>query len=283
MKVGLAQMDIVWEDIEKNKEKAEVFFARAAQKQVDLLIFPEMSLTAFSMNVEKTASDWQDQPEFFCQMTRRYPTAAVFGYPRKCGDIYENHLALADHGEIKLDYAKIHPFSYGTEAKYFRGGTEIKETAFMDTVVSGFVCYDLRFPEIFQIASRRSELICLIANWPRTRIGHWDILLQARAIENQCYILAVNRTGEGGKLSYNGHSAIYGPTGERITPVREDEILLTADIDPENVRKYRKEFPLKADRRESLYLKIIKGDNHNHERDQEPVIVRKDSASHLSH
>ena len=265
MRIGLAQMNIIWEDIRENEEKIRNFFQSAKENQVKLLVFPEMSLTGFSMNVEKTAGSWEEQVDYFRRMTLEYEIAAVFGYPKPVSDEerelhpnwkgYYNKLAFMENGEIKLDYTKIHPFTYGQEGDYFQGGGRITLTSWKDTVLGAFICYDLRFPEIFQISSEKSEIIFVIANWPVKRIAHWDCLLRARAIENQCYIVGVNRTGEGGGLLYNGHSAIYSPLGELLTTICEEEALLIGDIDPEEVRSARAHFPVKADRKEEIYKK----------------------------
>lgn len=259
MRIGLAQMDIFWENVQKNMEKAEDFIKKAKENQVELLIFPEMTLTGFSMHVEKTTKDWQQQVHFFEEMSRQYEISIIFGYPAPAGisgqKMYHNHLALAEHGRVRMDYTKLHPFTFGQEGEYFSGGEEIVCTPWKDTMLGAFICYDLRFPEIFQISSAKSELIVLIANWPVSRIDDWDCLLKARAIENQAYIAAVNRTGEGGGLLYNGHSALYGPRGERLTTLCQEESLLIGEVDPEYVRRCRDVFPLKKDRREELYRK----------------------------
>ena len=265
MRIGLAQMDILWENIAENKKKSENFFEMARDNQVDILVFPEMTLTGFSMNVEQTTKHWQEQVDFFWDMTRKYEMAAVFGYPKDISEEekrehpdwkkYHNILAFMDQGEIKLNYTKIHPFTYGQEGRFFQGGEDICKLRWKNMNLGAFICYDLRFPEIFQISSKDSELIFVIANWPENRISHWDCLLQARAIENQCYIVGVNRTGEGGGLHYNGHSAIYSPTGERMTTLCKEEALLIGDIDPEQVGKTRELFPVKDDRREDVYQK----------------------------
>lgn len=273
---GLAQTDILWENVEENKKRAEEFFQKAKENHVELLLFPEMSLTGFSMNVEKTTKDWEEQVEFFRERSRYYEMTVVFGCAVPVNDRqelfsvhgagkereeetekknYENHLFVIENGRIRMDYRKIHPFTYGQEGKYFQGGKQIITMEWETTTLGAFICYDLRFPEIFQISSEDSAIIVVIANWPETRIRQWDCLLQARAIENQCFIAGVNRTGKGGGLSYNGHSALYGPTGERMTVLCEEESLLIGDVDVEEVRKLREAFPVKKDRKEALYSK----------------------------
>ncbi len=257
IRAGLAQMDISWEDFESNRGKVKSFFREAREKEVDILVFPEMTMTGFSMNVEKITRNWQAQRELFADLSAEYGIASVCGYPvrkEEAGEVfYENHLEIFDETGSVLDYAKIHPFSYGEEARYYRGGKQIRTACWRGMILGAFVCYDLRFPEVFQISSAESQLIFVIASWPAERTGHWDVLLQARAIENQAYIVGVNRTGTGGGLCYRGHSAVYGPEGERLTELTEEETLLTAEIDSDKVESIRRSFPVKQDRKADLY------------------------------
>ena len=238
MRIGMAQMDISWENIEDNKKKVEQFFKKAEENQVDCLVFPEMTLTGFSMNVEETGEKSENQKHFFEEMSKKYKIFTVFGYTEPVPEErlkehpnwnhYYNRLGIAENGELKLNYAKIHPFSYGFEGEYYQGGRKLKSVEWKGTTLGAFVCYDLRFPEIFQISSEKS----------------------------------VNRTGEGDGLHYNGHSAIYSPNGEAVTTIREEECLLIGDINPEEIKEMRKTFPMKNDRREELYIKMWENAPH---------------------
>ena len=268
MRIGLAQMDISWENIEKNMVKAESFFVRGQRQSLDFLVFPEMTLTGFSMNAARVGKSWQTQVDFFKRMSKEYGIAAVFGYIMPVPDRelelhpdwnhYHNRLGIAIDGELRLSYAKIHPFSYGLEAGTYQGGEEIKTMDWQGVGLGALICYDLRFPEVFQISSAESEVIFVISNWPASRVEQMDKLLAARAIENQVYIVSVNRVGQGDGLIYNGHSAIYGPDGNRLTLLIEEEGLIVGQIDLDSLRSLRKDFPLKADRREDLYIKLWK-------------------------
>ena len=165
MRIGMAQMDISWENIEDNKEKVEQFFKKAEENQVDCLVFPEMTLTGFSMNVEETGEKSENQKHFFEEMSKKYKILTVFGYTEPVPEErlkehpdwnhYYNRLGIAENGEIKLNYAKIHPFSYGFEGEYYQGGRKLKSVEWKGTTLGAFVCYDLRFPEIFQISSEK--------------------------------------------------------------------------------------------------------------------------------
>lgn len=274
VKIGMAQMDIAWEDIKENQKKVITFFDKAKEEKTDCIVFPEMTLTGFSMNVEKTGVLWREQVDFFRKMSLEYDIMTIFGYAMPLSDVlmeehpdwnpFHNRLGVAERGRMKLSYAKIHPFSYGLEGDYYQGGEELVSMQWKGIRFSPFICYDLRFPEIFQICSKESELLFVIANWPGSRIGQWEILLQARAIENQAIVVGVNRTGEGDGLHYNGHSVIYGPTGECLTEIKEEECLITGEVDLEKVKKSRKGFPMKEDRRENLYRKLWENARRRH-------------------
>jgi len=119
--------------------------------------------------------------------------------------------------------------------------------------VAPFVCYDLRFPEVFRIAAARgAQLLAVIANWPSAREAHWLTLLRARAIENQAYVAGVNRCGEDPRLRYTGRSVIIDPRGEVLADAGSDEAVITADIDLADLEEYRRSFPALADMRREL-------------------------------
>ena len=277
MKIALTQVDIIWEEKEKNKAVCEQLVREAAMHQAELIIFPEMTLTGFTMNPEKygehsliqtdgsretVRKESERSEEFFQALSENYGIAILFGYLEEKENNYYNMLELTDGKEILMKYAKIHPFSYGEESMHYCGGDSIVYACIHDICVGGFICYDLRFPEVFQISSRKNELICVIANWPESRIEHWKTLLQARAIENQCYIVGINRKGEGNGLYYPMSSMAFDPYGKRIDYKEKnsesESTLLYADIKAEIVQQCRKEFPVKEDRRENLYRELNK-------------------------
>lgn len=259
MKAALTQMDIAWELPADNKRTCERLVQQAADNHCEFIIFPEMTLTGFTMSPELFYPN--DDVEFFRFLASQYGITIAFGYIAK-ETAYQNRLAIVDAGgNLLMDYAKLHPFTYGEETRHYTGGSEIKAVTWGRSIepnsfmidISGFICYDLRFPEIFQIASRQATIILLIANWPESRIDHWYTLLKARAIENQCYMLGVNRVGDGNGIHYAPSSAAYDPYGRRLTPEHDSSSLLYIDIDPSVALSYRESFPLKTDRRSDLY------------------------------
>lgn len=254
MKLGLAQMKIEFENKALNSEKCLKFIAEAALNQVDLLLFPEMSVTGFSMKVETMGETDSSTLHWFKEQAVKYNINIGFGHIEKTSEKGKNKFSIVSYNGNELcTYTKIHPFSYGTESKFYTGGSEIVHTSLNGFQITPFICYDLRFPEIFQIASKSCQLITIAANWPKGRREHWITLLKARAIENQCYIAGVNAVGSINSLEYSGDSMIIDPLGNILTQCSNSEALLIADLDINQVNSLRKSFPLKNDRREDLY------------------------------
>jgi omega-amidase len=144
------------------------------------------------------------------------------------------------NGLIKAVYRKIHPFSLAEEDQHFTRGTEIATSNYDNFKIGLSICYDLRFPELYRYyAKERSEIMINIANWPIKRIEHWKHLLRARAIENQCFMVGVNRIGNDPYQTYNGCSAIFNPMGDEITLVENEEKIIYADLDLKEANEIR--------------------------------------------
>lgn len=259
MKLGLAQMDMVWENKEENIKKIEKMVQNAILKGIECLLFPEMSLTGFSMNTSQIGENSENGKtiEAISQLCKQYKIFIGIGYVEKSLPKSFNKYAIIDNnGVITANYAKIHPFSFGEESKYYAGGNKLEYCTIKNIITTPLICYDLRFPEIFQIASQNSYLITVAANWPAERRDHWLTLLKARAIENQCYIAGVNRFGQGNGIFYNGDSMIINPYGEIITEKIVGEGIISAEIDKTIVKEYRRMFRVKEDRRLELYRQL---------------------------
>lgn len=265
MRIGIVQLDIMWKQKEKNMEKCKHYFMKAEREKVDILVFPEMTLTGFVVSDESIAEQIEEKEgektsktiDFFREMTIKYKTAAIFGLSEKRETKkLANKMMLIENGKIKYEYQKIHPFTYGEEGKMYEGGDSLTVAQIGGHFVSGFICYDLRFPSIFQIVSTKAECIFVIANWPKAREEQWLALLKARAIENQCYVIGVNRVGEGGGLAYSGKSVIFNAAGEELIRPMEAEGLCVVDLDFEWQQRYRERFPTYLDRRDALYCEL---------------------------
>ncbi len=162
-------------------------------------------------------------------------------------------MVYAPDGALVSRYAKLHPFSFGGETNHYQAGDEIELIDMGEFRVAPFVCYDLRFPEAFRRAVRAgAEVLVVIANWPAAREAHWLALLAARAIENQAYVVGLNRVGSDPHLSYSGKSLILGPRGETLVGGGTGEQLLVAEIEKAPLEEYRCQFPALVDMRDDL-------------------------------
>ena len=249
MKIGLVQYNPIWEDKEKNREKlCALFFNKKRDEKV--LIFPEMTLTGFTMKPAAFAESLDGESfNFFARIASNNEAHVLAGIiEEKEGKFYNSLLHINPQGKLVSVYWKIHPFSYTGEDKNYTRGTEPVITNIDGWNTGLSICYDLRFPELFRrYGKKRVELIVVIANWPVARIEHWKTLLKARAIENQCYVAGVNRIGNDLMLIYNGFSSIYDPMGSEMISSEGNETILSADIFIDSVKQLQAKLPFLDD------------------------------------
>lgn len=245
------QMDLVWEDKRANFEKVRALLDASEVHAGSLLVLPEMFSTGFSMNVaairEKTPPEAES---FLADLAGERGIFIMGGVVTQGlnGRGRNEAIALDPAGQLLARYCKLHPFTFGGESKHYEPGSEIVTFKLREFVVAPFVCYDLRFPEVFRVAAKRgATLFVVIANWPSRRAGHWVTLLQARAVENQAYVVGVNRCGSDPKLAYPGRSLVVDPKGEIIADAGESEGVLCVDVDLNAVAAWRAEFPALQD------------------------------------
>jgi len=249
MKIGLVQYSPVWEDKEANKEKIASLL-KEENSDVDLLIFPEMTLTGFTMKSDEFAESLQGESfKFFSELAvgrKSHIFAGVIVKGKRKS--FNTLIHIKPDGKLVKLYRKVHPFSYSQEDQFFETGRKPARTKVKSWQVGLSICYDLRFPELYRkYGKKKAHLLVVIANWPDTRIEHWRILLKVRAIENQCYVAGVNRVGESPKLKFNGCSSVFDPMGKEIVFVENEEKLIVAEIDKNYVNEVRKEFPFLDD------------------------------------
>lgn len=252
MKIALMQMNIIWEDKETNLVKAEELIKKAKASECDVAVFPEMFTTGFSMESSRIAEEPQGPViKKLCKLAGEYDITLIAGVAVAVENQYENRAYIVNpQGEIVDFYTKNYSFTYsGEEKKYVSGNKQIL-FELDGTPSSVFICYDLRFPELFRKVARKASLIFVIANWPDSRIDQWDALLKARAIENQCFIVAVNRKGSDDYgLKYNGHSSVFNPLGEEIDLFWLDGECRCFEIDERETAFVRERFPFLKDLR----------------------------------
>lgn len=254
MNICVFQPDTVWEDKQANMLRCGQAVKEAALGGAELAVFPEMTLTGFTLNTEAADSSG-DTVRFFSECSKERSVSCAFGYSARERDKLFNRLTLVDKtGAVLRSYDKIHPFSYCGEDSVFTAGGKAA-TARLGGMTFGLaICYDLRFPELFGELAKTADCIIVIANWPEKRREHWRTLLKARAIETQCYIVGCNRCGSGNGLYYSGDSAVYAPDGRLIAQAEQGrEQLIFADISSGVVKAVREDFPVRNDRRVDLY------------------------------
>ena len=258
MKIAIAQVDIQWENSHENMRKIEELINQASKKSVDLILFPEMALTGFTMDIDKLMQPEAQIINWIEQVAINNKINIGLGFAAPIDDKGVNRYAIiSKEGDKLANYTKLHPFSYGKEDINYYKGIDIVNCKINEFDVTPFICYDLRFPEIFQIASKESRLIIVAANWPKSREDHWIALLRARAIENQCYIIGINRVGEGDGIEYNGASLFIDPNGDILNEISHNEELIIRDIDINEVKRIREIFDIRKDRREKLYYSFL--------------------------
>ena len=262
MRVAAAQMDIAWHDRPANHEKARRIAAQAKKADTDLLVLPEMFSTGFSMDTSITPESLDGPtPTLLRSLAAELDMAVVGGFVLARDDAGPQNVSLAvdRYGNDLALYAKIHQISLLGEDASYEPGDEPVPFDLEEISAACFVCYDLRFPELFRAVVDRCGLILIIASWPEVRHPHWKLLLRARAVESQCYVVGVNRVGEGGGLSSLGGSAIIDPLGQIIALGDEKETLLLADMNPAMVAEVRSTMPFLGDRKQHLFKKLVEG------------------------
>jgi len=263
VKCALVSMDQRWRDKAANRTLCEGFADRAQTAGCDLLIFPEMTLTGYALDTADIVEQERgaESLAWFGDLAQQHNLTVIFGtcLQRPGRDRPRNVLGLArPDGGVEALYEKIHPFSLAGEDAVFGAGDTLGFAEVRGMRLGMAICYDLRFPELYAAMSDRCDALVTIANWPARRVGHWRILLQARAIENQCYALGVNRIGEDGNgLRYEKSSMVVAPDGEVIAPMEKGDELEIYTLDLKRATDYRRVFPTVRDKRRTLYPKLL--------------------------
>ena len=248
MIIALVQYSPAWEDKETNKKK--ILSLVQDINGVELFIFPEMTLTGFTMkSAEMSETIHGDSFRFFSSIAKEKSSNIFAGIiERRNTRSYNTLIHVKADGNLCKLYRKVHPFSYSGENENYNAGVKPALTKIKKWKIGLTICYDLRFPELCRkYGKKRTHLIVNIANWPDTRIEHWRTLLKARAIENQCYIAGANRVGNDPKLSYVGFSSVFDPMGKEIVAVENEEKVIIADLDKNYVNEVREKFPFLDD------------------------------------
>jgi omega-amidase len=252
MNVVALQFDIAWENKPANFETVRRLLTKAAPENNSLVVLPEMFATGFSMNAKTIAEAYGGETETYLSATAKQFEIYIVGGAAmrgRDGQARNKALVFGPDGQLLAFYSKMRPFSPGGESEHYAAGQHPMTFRLGEWAVSTFICYDLRFPELFRksAATHKPELFVVIANWPEKRIAHWIRLLQARAIENQAYVLAANRIGLDPYYRYTGRSLIIDYHGEIVRDAGEQEGSIQASLDLGPLRRYRQGLPFLQD------------------------------------
>lgn len=261
MKIALASLNQKWEDKVTNLRRCEEFTQKAKLLGAELIIFPEMTLTGFSMNTSFSAES-KDQSlsvNAFSRLAKENQIAVFAGVVLKSEAKPTNSLvAFSNDGREQARYFKIHPFSFVKEGEYFQSGNQLAKMDMPEFKFGFSICYDLRFPELYSALAKDCEVLVNIANWPKQRVEHWITLLKARAIENQVYVIGVNRTGKDGNgLEYEPSSLVVNANGEVVIPIYSENEMNIYQIHRKDLLDFRQIFSTREDRLPIFYRGII--------------------------
>lgn len=248
----MGQIELAWEDAAANAARVESALERERPEPGTLVVLPEMFGSGFSMDAARACAGSEAVLARMSEWAKRWQCWVLGGLalkeeagPANCA------VAFGPDGTEAFRFRKLHGFSPVGEPGVYRSGNSVVVREVGGFRLAPFVCYDLRFPEVFREASRLgADLMVVIANWPARRERHWLALLQARAIENQAWVIGVNRAGSDPSATYSGRSVLVDPMGVIRADAGEGERWVSAELDVAEARNWREAFPALRDRRE---------------------------------
>ena len=252
MRIAAVQHDIVWEDREANFERLAPLVARAVGAGAELVLLTETFSTGFSMTPGIGEPEGGPSSRFLAAQAAEHGVWVAGSCPEIAadGELPYNSLVLAGPDGTLHRYRKLHPFTHAGEHERFRAGEKPVTVEIGGLRVTPFICYDLRFADVFWRAAPETDVYLVPANWPDTRRHHWTTLLQARAIENQAYVVGCNRVGTAGDgTGHAGDSRIVHPMGELLATASGVETIVLADVERPEVEATRSRLRFLADRR----------------------------------
>nr|WP_218781155.1 carbon-nitrogen family hydrolase [Bacillus sp. EB106-08-02-XG196] len=251
-------MDIAFGNPTENYQKAERLIKEAMKENPDIIVFPELWTTGYDLTRLETIADKgaANTIDFLKRAAIKYQVHFVGGSVANQGEqgVKNTLLIINNKGHLVHSYSKLHLFKLMDEHLYLEAGEEIGLFDLDNNTFGGVICYDIRFPEWIRAhSSKGAEALFVVAEWPAPRLTHWRSLLIARAIENQCFVIACNRSGNDPNNEFAGHSMIIDPWGDVIAEAGATEEILSSVIELDLVKDIRKQIPIFEDRRPDLY------------------------------
>ena len=252
MRIAAVQHDIVWEDRETNFERLAPQVARAVGAGAELVLLTETFSTGFSMTAGIGEPEGGPSSQFLADRAAEHGVWVAGTCPEIADgeQLPFNSFVLAGPDGTTHRYRKMHPFTHAGEHERFRAGEKPVTVQVGGLRITPFICYDLRFADVFWRAAPETDVYLVPANWPSPRRLHWQTLLQARAIENQAYVVGCNRVGTAGDgTEHVGDTRIVSPMGELLATAAGVETVVLADVDAAEVAATRDRLRFLADRR----------------------------------
>jgi predicted amidohydrolase len=247
LQIALVQTQLFWEDVQANLNHITKLLDDC-YTDTQLIILPEMFTSGFTMNPKKVAETMTGDTVKWLKQQAKTRNAAITGslVIEENGHYYNRLLFVHPSGEIQF-YNKRHTFTLAGEHKVYTAGNKQLAIDYLGWKICPLICYDLRFP-VWARNTSDYDVLLYVANWPKPRVTAWDALLRARAIENMCYCIGVNRVGvDANNHEYSGHSAVYDVLGEQLT-FSETEGVLHATLHKSEIETYRKKLQFLNDR-----------------------------------
>ncbi|OFX50920.1 MAG: amidohydrolase [Bacteroidetes bacterium GWB2_41_8] len=248
LNIAIFQLDLVWENRSANRIKIDEWLQQI-DKNTEVVFLPEMFATGFSMNVSELAEPMNGETVNWMKKRCSEHQLALCGslIIQENGNFYNRMLFVEPSGKTSF-YDKRHLFTMGNEESHFQAGTERLIVDYKGWRICPLICYDLRFP-VWARNRNEYDLLVYSANWPQARTEVWNTLLKARAIENQCYVVGVNRVGADGQgIEYSGDSQVFCPKGKSLLQSLPNlEKSLSASLSYSELIDFRYRFPVLND------------------------------------
>ena len=249
LKITVFQAYLFWENIDKNLQNITLRLAGGVREKTDLIVLPEMFNTGFTMRTADLAEEMDGKTMQWLRKTAGNYDCVVTGslIIKENNNYYNRMIWMLPNGDYQF-YDKRHLFGMGEEDQNFTAGKDPLIVELKGWKIRLAICYDIRFPVWIRNKNAAYDILLLVASWPDKRTQHWRALIQARAIENQSYVVAVNRVGhDGNQIYHSGHSMCIDPYGNTVYYKPEDEDLYTFSINYQDLEKIRAQFPFLKD------------------------------------
>ncbi len=250
LQIALIQSHLLWENPIANLDKFDTLLEQVSN-DAQLIVLPEMFTTGFSMNPVELAEKMDGNTVNWLKKWSKSKQAAICGSViiTEDNNYYNRFLFVTPDGDVR-SYDKRHRFMMAGEGELYTAGEDTVLIEYKGWKIFPQICYDLRFP-VFARNTVDYDVLIYVANWPKPRVGAWDALLKARAIENMSYCIGVNRIGLDGKgLEYVGHSGIYNVLGDEIAFAKAEEKIITATLSKNHIKETRERLPFLEDKDE---------------------------------